>query len=953
MGPVETPSWVGKPREPTTGRGLREPTTGRGGTSSGASGPPGAPGASGATGASGASGATGASGASGALGAPGASGALGAPGASGLAGATTGSLELSETSPTPFFEIAPPRRPTLQRGTNLGRYVLIDLLGSGGMGEVYSAYDPDLDRKVTIKVLHADLSAAGPEADTDYQESLLREAQAMAKLSHPNVIAVHDVGVSGGRVFFAMEFVAGETLRAWQSRDSRTWREVLAAYVAAGRGLAAAHAASIVHRDFKPDNVLVADDGGVKVTDFGIAHALDGVKPPGSDGPPSSSRAPVGTPGYMAPEQYLGRPADPRTDQFSFCVSLYRALYGRAPFSDVSPEAARRSTLAGQPRPPPKGVRVPAWVFRVLSRGLRVEVGERYGSMGELLAALGDDPAVRRRRRALAAAALLLPAAAAFGAYRFAASHREDPCEGGATKIEDAWGIRARADAERSLLATGKPYAAEAWRQTRSALDTYASRWAYTYRQVCEATTVRHEQTSERMALRMECLEARRRELGALGRVLAEADAEVVERATQAARSLSSVEACAHVSAATTVEAPPGDADARAEIEALRAELAAAGAYLNSGKYRLAHELAQASLERASRSARAPLRAEALELRGEAESRLGDFGAAATTFKQAANAAGEASAEGPEARARLGLAFALGELGKFEAAHDWAEYAGALAKRLPDAEFVEVDRLSAEGWIFFREGKYERAAASLREALAAAGRWREPRPEALALLHNRLGNTLSSLRRFDEAIDHFEREDALVTAALGAEHPDRARSFSDRANLLLSNKRYEEAIGLLTRAIALWPAGGSQQAISIVNLGEANEGLGRHREAAEHYERALAMAASTSPPPTWVLGALEVRRGRTLARLGRVGDGLAACEHGLSLVQSSLASDHEYVAEALECVGSVRTGAGQAKAAIAPLERALAIRQAATDVEKTTTVRALLANARTAARGAP
>ncbi|HEU4404338.1 MAG TPA: serine/threonine-protein kinase [Polyangiaceae bacterium] len=859
----------------------------------------------------------------------------------------------SEASPTPFFDVQPPRRPTLPRGANLGRYVLLDLLGSGGMGEVYSAYDPDLDRKVTIKVLHADLSASGAEASGQYQELLLREAQAMAKLSHPNVIAVHDVGVSEGRVFFAMEFVAGETLRAWQAREGRQWREVLATYMAAGRGLAAAHAASLVHRDFKPDNVLVADDGRVKVTDFGIAHALDGVKVSATGAraslaPPDADRAVVGTPGYMAPEQYLGQPADPRTDQFSFCVALYRALYGRAPFADASLEATRRATLAGQLRPPPKDARTPAWVFRVLARGLRASVDERYASMDELLAALGDDPGVRRRKRAFTLAAVLLPAAAAVGAYRLAAAPRADPCVGGEQRAEEAWGPRTRAEAERAFGRTGKPYAADAWRQARTALDAYGARWAAAHREVCEATKVRHEQTAERMALRMECLEARRRDLAALGRVFAEADAEVVERAAQAARSLGGLEACARAVTPAAAEAPPESPAMRDEIEALRADLSAAGAYLSSGKYRFARELSGSALEQARRLGHPALRAEALELRGRAESQLGDFGAAAATFKLAARAAGEARAEGVEARARLGLAFAFAELGQFEAAHDWADYAGAFAKRLPDAEAVEVERLSIDGWTFFREGKFDRAAAALREALAASGRSREANPETLALLYNRLGNILGSLRRVDDALKHLEREDELITSTLGAEHPERARNFADRANVFLATKRYEEAISLLVRAVALGPGDGSRHAIALANLGEAYEGLGKYHEASEHYERARAIVAA-SPSQTWLLAAFEVRRGRTLARLGRVGEGLGSCEEGLRLAQSALPPDHEFIAEALECVGTIRASTGLARSAIAPLERALSIRQALADEEKTAAVRALLDAARAGA----
>ncbi len=276
----------------------------------------------------------------------------------------------------------------LPRGTNLSRYVVLDLIGRGGMGVVYSAYDPELDRKVALKLLRPDVAtpAAGPG-----RSQLLTEAQALARLSHPNIITVFDAGTWQEEVFFAMEFVRGETLRSAQTAADLRPRRVLDLYLAAGTGLAAAHAAGIIHRDFKPENVLVDDDGRVRVTDFGLARPTHDV----------DARM-AGTPAYMAPEQWRGAPADARTDQYSFCVALYEALYGSRPL--------RRLAGSGAPAPLPTRAlaHVPAGVGRVLARGLETEPAGRWPSMDALVEALREARRPFRRRTLVAAAALLL-----------------------------------------------------------------------------------------------------------------------------------------------------------------------------------------------------------------------------------------------------------------------------------------------------------------------------------------------------------------------------------------------------------------------------------------------------------------------------------------------------------------------------------------------------------------
>jgi serine/threonine protein kinase/Tol biopolymer transport system component len=342
----------------------------------------------------------------------------------------------------------------LPRGAIVDRYVVLRKVGAGGMGIVYAAHDPELDRKIALKLVVAQATETGSRPSGGLRARLLREAQAMAKLSHPNVITVYDAGTAFDQVFIAMEFVEGVTLGRWIKDKPRSVREVLDVFRQAGRGLSAAHAAGLVHRDFKPDNVLIDKGGRARVLDFGLARTA--LKPDGQPGElpqahpqpapaaaptaaaqepppepvdlgdtlPASSQdhlewaltmtgAMLGTPLYMAPEQHLSQPADARSDQFSFCVALYEALYGRLPFAGSSLAELRAAVTGGKIQDPPKNARVPAWVRAVLLRGLRVAPGDRYPSMDALLVDLGKDPSLTRRRWFFATGSALALLAAA------------------------------------------------------------------------------------------------------------------------------------------------------------------------------------------------------------------------------------------------------------------------------------------------------------------------------------------------------------------------------------------------------------------------------------------------------------------------------------------------------------------------------------------------------------
>jgi predicted Ser/Thr protein kinase len=280
----------------------------------------------------------------------------------------------------------------LKQRLQLGRFVILRQLGAGGMGTVFAAYDEQLDRKVALKILHVQDSGSHVQ-----RERTLREAKALARVTHPRVVSVYEVGETDGQLYLTMEFIDGVTLRSWQSARKRPWREVLQMYLRAGEGLRAAHDAGVVHRDFKPDNVLVGNDGLPRVVDFGVArlncqqpgeHATQEAGAGGSSECAFTFHGVIsGTPGYMSPEQLEGGAIDAASDQFSFCAALYEALCGYLPFPGQTAAEQAQSVRGTMPLPPP-GTPVPEEVFRILARGMATDPAARFSSMGALLGAL-------------------------------------------------------------------------------------------------------------------------------------------------------------------------------------------------------------------------------------------------------------------------------------------------------------------------------------------------------------------------------------------------------------------------------------------------------------------------------------------------------------------------------------------------------------------------------------
>ena len=313
-------------------------------------------------------------------------------------------LRIEPAPGSPSQSAAPQQSP--EPPQRIGPYVLLRTIGEGAMGVVFAAYDEELERKVALKLIHP-----SRQGDSQLRARIVREAQAMARVSAPNVVHVYQVGEVGGQIFIAMEFINGTTLSKWQAEPSRSWQEILRTYVAAGQGLLAAHEAGLIHRDFKPDNVLVDGEGRPRVADFGLARMEEGAAPaagatvritaatdpatqPAAIVQPGLTQVGVvvGTPLYMSPEQHNGDPADARSDQFSFCVALYEALYRQLPFAGDTLPSLAFNTVSGRIRPRPAGSHVPMAVHEAILRGLSPTPEARFPSMRELCAALWFDP---------------------------------------------------------------------------------------------------------------------------------------------------------------------------------------------------------------------------------------------------------------------------------------------------------------------------------------------------------------------------------------------------------------------------------------------------------------------------------------------------------------------------------------------------------------------------------
>ncbi|MCA9657851.1 MAG: serine/threonine protein kinase, partial [Myxococcales bacterium] len=661
----------------------------------------------------------------------------------------------------------------------IGRYDILESIGHGGMGVVYAAFDDELDRKVALKLLLSE------ESQSDNAKlRFKREAQAMARLSHPNVVTVHEVGEADGRIFIAMEFVRGASLDAY-CEEPRPWEEVVDIFVQAGRGLIAAHEAGIIHRDLKPHNIIRGDDGVVKVLDFGLARAEEprGVLDPATpqvDRPGSRSSvlglkltnagAIVGTPAYMAPELFGDSEADVRSDQYSFCVALYEALYAQLPFAGNTLDALLSNIGQGAIRPPPPGSRVPGWLHRTIARGLDARPDRRWPSMRALVDAISRDP--RRKRRRLIAGFTL---AALTGAAGFAIADLRAPaqasCASAADDLAAVWSDDRREHVRRAFAASGHRLADDTAARVFPRLDAYAERWSAMRVEACE-THLAGQQSDRLFDLRTACLDRRRAGLGALVDALEDGDPAAVEGAAWAVASLPALDGCADVEALTAEVAPPEDPAVDREVKVQREVLAGVPALVDVGAYDEAIRRAEQVVERARVLDYAPLRAEAQLRLGAAELEAHHPERARDSLSAAIEAAIRAGKDDVAAEALARRLWVLAEL--FDQAdlglHD-APLAAAYVDRLGDRLLPRWLLNNNLGAALYRSGATDEAERAYRQALDVLAESEEAPP--VETISTRMNLALLLYTSGRPATAAVELRDARRRAIdlLGADHP--------------------------------------------------------------------------------------------------------------------------------------------------------------------------------------
>jgi tetratricopeptide (TPR) repeat protein/predicted Ser/Thr protein kinase len=880
----------------------------------------------------------------------------------------------------------------------IGRFTVLRELGRGGTGVVYAAYDEELERKVAVKLLHPESS---PGSQAEARTRLLREAQAMARLSHPNIVSVHEVGTHQGQVYVAMEFVHGVTLSAWLKRQPRPWREVVEVFRQAASGLAAAHEAGLVHRDFKPQNAMVGDDGRVRVLDFGLARAdgdphlfadLEVTSDP-RQASASASGAPtgeslaglraldtsltvtgslIGTPAYMAPEQFRGERADPRCDQFALCVALYEALFRQRPFPGDTLAELMRAVLAGHLRDP-GGSKVPRGLRLAVLRGLQTRPEHRFPTMDAFIAAI--DRVVEPRRGAwLAAAGLTAALGGASMSMLYQTGLNEQVCrDRGAQQMAAVWSPE-RAEAIGAALLRADPTAGEAWAAARPRFDAYAARWVRGAAEACVATEVRRELSPTFYRLRQACLDERLQALSATLGLFDRPDGGLAVHASDIAAGLAPLDDCDDPIELQRRRPPPEDPELAQALASARADLARAEAHRRAGQF----TEALASLDALAQAPGVdPLRPEIELTRGRVLVDAGRPRDALAPLQAAYFAALEASHDRLAITAAIELiALTSVHLADFTSAERWVRHAEALLDRGAPAGLAAA-LAEAQGQLSLATGRYADAHGHFQRAIAIYEQILRTEPEHLPELSALLrlaADVATQLGEFDQAERHIDRSLAALRQRLcdpefaaahpldyrglvapdrdahldvAAErcchrHPDFAAAL--RSAGLLALRRDDDAVAraLFERArqgvAGVLPDDSPfalQLTVSLVeamlrghDVAGAERAIREALAAAAEARRGLASDARPLHPDMF---RLRLALAQVLQRRGELAAAEAEARATIDEAESAWGEDEPYIATALEDLANIVEAAGRPEEALVLAEHAYTLAAARGD----------------------
>lgn len=812
--------------------------------------------------------------------------------------------------------------------------MVVNRLGAGSVGVVYRAFDPHLERMVAIKLLHA---GQGGEQN---QRRLVREARTMARLSHPNVVQIYDSGLVEGPerqdVYLALELVEGEDLERWLSHlrepDPQVrCQRVVGVFLQAARGLAAAHEAGLVHRDFKPANVIVEHNGQAKVGDFGLARPRrqteDTPTDPSAPAPTpdlniTSTHDVLGTPAYMAPELHQRGEASPASDQFAFCVSLWEALHGSSPFPGDEFVLRVKAVVEGRRLPAPATPGVPGRLAEVLARGLSVRPSERFASMGALADALEASIAPPRRM------AVILGAAGVALALGLAFAWSPPSCPSPRPLIDEVWNAEARSHLEASFRATGLAYADRLATTLSAQIDGYAGALADGYRSACRATRVDHTQSEALLDRRMACLESERAELAAFVDGLEGADKAVLEQATWKAPT--SVAACADTAALTAAVPPPSNPAEAKRVTRMRDQLAAARGFLRSGHF----EQAQAAVATASaafqQGRHIPARAELALARGRLAAARSHPLEARRELLEAFKLAQRSQHSPVAAEAATALVPVSNvDLSQPGEALVWADVAEATllrhGPRSAELALLAGERARALSALGRRQEAMEAAKSALQASEAA-------RADALtqARAGLQLGRTLIDIWDYKAAVPVLESALARAESALGTEHPFLVEILTPLGKAETVDRAFESASVRLARALALadrflGPEHPSR-AMVLMRIADVEGRLGHSEASIEAFATAANIMVKAYGEQHTLVARGWLNLGAAHHRAGHTREAALYYQRALGIREALLGPEHPDLTAILQNLGGLAVEEGRPRDAIPFLERALGLR---------------------------
>ncbi len=782
---------------------------------------------------------------------------------------------------------------------SVGRFAIIGRLGRGAHGAVYLAEDDRLHRRVAVKLLRTG-------ADPTERARLLREAQVLARLKHPNVLTVHDVGIEADRIYIAMEHVEGGTLADWCSANppgSRArFERLLSIAIGAARGLAAAHDAGVIHRDVKPANILVGVDGRARIADFGLAretaeHELrTEIRPARADGTSvrlTQSGARVGTPAYMAPEQFAGH-TDAMSDEWGLCATFWEAAYGRRAFAADSVTTLRSALREPLGPPPPERSEVPRWWREILRRGLAVEPHARWPSVAELADQLERATArARSRRFAVASGGLLIAASAGVGLWQLQLEGNRRDCARRADEIASVWNETVANDLHATMAATGAPFAEPSFARAVEYLDAYADGWRTHYRELCVATEVDRERDDELWTWSQRCLHERREELVALLELLVnDSGGKTVRRVVSSVAALSSLDLCVDDTTVLRYGGEATDADPLAAA-AVRAGLARVRALDLVGRYADADQQIRDLSDEVVDHPDTRLRLKVHVAAGFARLRLGKYEESSEIFEDVFARAVAMSEYDIAVEAASHLVYLLGaKLAKPELAEVWARVANGLKSRLTDEEApVAALLLNNVGTLYLEQGKYELAARAFEDVLRLRERTLGADHPSLALAHNNIGLVFMRQSRHADAAREHERAVEIVATSLGDQHPDMALPLRNLGISYEDQERYDDAESAYQRALAIRRAALGEEHADVADawwvLGSMHAKTNQLDAAIDELTRAVTIRERVSAPDHPELAAVRADLADVYARQGRFAEAERGYQDALRSLEAS------------------------------------------------------------------